>query len=96
MVRRGELTRSALWAQALGGVLSSATLPGATAYIADVTTEGERSRGVAWMGAATSLGMVAGSSFSLGFSRTTQSPYRQWRRLASLSAAAYYEEKTET
>jgi DHA1 family multidrug resistance protein-like MFS transporter len=47
-------------ARVLGGVLSSATLPGATAYVADVTTEGERSRGMAWMGAATSLGVVVG------------------------------------
>lgn len=42
------------------GVLSSATLPVASAYVADTTTEKQRSRGMAWMGAATSLGVVVG------------------------------------
>lgn len=49
-------------ARILGGVLSSATLPAATAYISDTTTEDERSRGMAWLGAAVSLGVVVGPS----------------------------------
>lgn len=44
----------------IDGFLSSAALPAATAYIADVTTEHDRSRGMAWFGTAVSLGVVAG------------------------------------
>ena len=47
-------------ARILGGVLSSATFPAASAYVSDTTTEQQRSRGMAWMGAATSLGVVVG------------------------------------
>ncbi len=55
---------TSLWllyaARMLGGILSSATLPVSAAYVADATTEGERSRGMAWLGTATSLGFVVG------------------------------------
>lgn len=55
---------SSLWllyaARILGGILSSATLPVSAAYVADATTEGERGRGMAWLGTATSLGFVVG------------------------------------
>lgn len=55
---------TSLWllyaARMLGGVLSSATLPVSAAYVADATTEDERSRGMAWLGTATSLGFVVG------------------------------------
>jgi MFS transporter, DHA1 family, multidrug resistance protein len=55
---------TSLWllyvARILGGILSSATLPVAAAYIADMTTEQARGRGMAWMGTATSLGFVVG------------------------------------
>lgn len=55
---------SSLWllyaARILGGLLSSATLPVSAAYVADATTEGERGRGMAWLGTATSLGFVVG------------------------------------
>ena len=47
-------------ARLLGGVLSSATFPAASAYVADTTTKEQRSRGMASMGAATSLGVVVG------------------------------------
>ena len=47
-------------ARILGGILSSATLPVSAAYVADATTEGERGRGMAWLGTATSLGFVVG------------------------------------
>jgi DHA1 family multidrug resistance protein-like MFS transporter len=55
---------TSLWllyaARILGGILSSATLPVAAAYVADLTTEQERGRGMAAMGTATSLGFVVG------------------------------------
>lgn len=47
-------------ARILGGVLSSATLPVSAAYVADMTTDEERGRGMAWLGAAVSLGFVVG------------------------------------
>lgn len=55
---------TSLWllyaARILGGILSSATLPVSSAYIADLTTHKERSRGMAWLGSAVSLGFVVG------------------------------------
>lgn len=55
---------SSLWllysARILGGILASATVPAATAYVADATSEKERGRGMAWLGTAVSLGAVAG------------------------------------
>ena len=57
------LSRS-LWllyaSRIVGGILSSATLPAAAAYVVDMTTKDERSRGMAWLGTATSLGVVVG------------------------------------
>lgn len=47
-------------ARALAGVLSSATMPSAMAYIADITTNETRSKGVGLMGAAMGLGMILG------------------------------------
>lgn len=44
----------------LAGVLSSATLPTAMAYIADTTEARDRSRGVGLLGAAMGLGMIFG------------------------------------
>lgn len=46
--------------RALGGALSAATIPAAQAYIADLTTGQERSRGMAAMGAAMNLGFLLG------------------------------------
>jgi len=55
---------SSLWmlyaVRAIGGFLTSAMLPAATAYVADITTERDRNRGMAWLGTAVSLGVVAG------------------------------------
>lgn len=50
--------------RALGGFLSSATLPAATSYIADITTDRDRSRGMALLGGAVSLGVIAGPALS--------------------------------
>jgi len=58
---------NSLWifygARIIGGIFSSAMFPAATAYVADVTTEDERSRGMAWEGTAVSLGVVFGPAF---------------------------------
>ncbi len=55
---------TSLWllyvARIVGGILSSATLPVSAAYIVDMTTTEERSRGMAWLGTAASLGVVVG------------------------------------
>ncbi len=55
---------TSLWllyvARILGGILSSAALPVAASYVADMTTDQERSRGMAALGTATSLGFVVG------------------------------------
>ena len=47
-------------ARIVGGVLSSATLPASTAYVADTTGREDRARGMAWLGTAASLGVVVG------------------------------------
>lgn len=47
-------------ARILGGMLSAATLPVSAAYVVDMTTREERSRGMAWLGTAASLGVVVG------------------------------------
>lgn len=49
-----------LLARAVAGVLSSATLPTALAYVADTTPARDRSEGMGLMGAAMGLGMVFG------------------------------------
>jgi DHA1 family multidrug resistance protein-like MFS transporter len=46
--------------RALGGILSSATLPTAMAYISDSTSEKERGGGMGIVGAALGIGMVLG------------------------------------
>jgi MFS transporter, DHA1 family, multidrug resistance protein len=47
-------------ARALAGILSSATIPTAQAYISDTTSEQDRSRGMGILGAAFGIGMVLG------------------------------------
>lgn len=55
---------TSLWllyaARVAGGILSAATLPVSAAYVVDMTTKEERSRGMAWLGTAASLGVVVG------------------------------------
>jgi DHA1 family multidrug resistance protein-like MFS transporter len=46
--------------RAVGGFLSSAMLPAATAYVSDLTAERNRAKGMAWLGTAVSLGVIAG------------------------------------
>lgn len=50
-------------ARAVGGVLAAAMLPAAAAYVSDVTTERDRTNGMAWLGTAVSLGAIAGPAF---------------------------------
>ena len=57
-------------ARALGGLLSSAIFPAATAYVADSTTDAHRARGMAWLGSASSLGAVVGPALGGAFART--------------------------
>ncbi|MDI6731067.1 MAG: MFS transporter [Candidatus Margulisbacteria bacterium] len=52
----------------LGGILSSACLPTAMAYMADTTDENERGAGMGMLGAAMGLGMVVGPSIGGLFS----------------------------
>lgn len=47
-------------ARILGGIISSAILPTSASYVADMTDEEKRGRGMAWLGTATSLGFVVG------------------------------------
>jgi len=65
---------TSLWllyaARILGGVLSSATLPVSAAYVADMTTDAERGRGMAWLGTTVSLGFVVGPALGGTLSRT--------------------------
>jgi len=51
-----------------GGILSSACLPSAMAYVADTTTEEERGGGMGMMGAAMGLGMIVGPAIGGIFS----------------------------
>ena len=55
---------NSLWllyaARALGGALSAATIPAASAYVADITTAGARARGMAWLRTAIGFGSIAG------------------------------------
>lgn len=47
-------------ARTLAGILTSATLPTAMAYMVDITSEEDRSKGVGLMGAAMGVGMIFG------------------------------------
>jgi DHA1 family multidrug resistance protein-like MFS transporter len=71
---------TSLWtlyaARVLGGMLSSAVLPVAAAYVADTTTDAERGRGMASMSAATSLGFVVGPG--LGGMLVRQDLHWEW------------------
>lgn len=73
---------TSLWllyaARIIGGVLSSATLPVTAAYVVDVTTKEERSRGMAWLGTAASLGVVVGPALGGLLSR------RDWHLIWSI------------
>ncbi len=56
-------------ARILGDILSSATLPVSAAYVADMTTDEERAKGMAWFGTAVSLGFGVGPALGGTLSR---------------------------
>ena len=49
-------------ARILSGIFSSAILPTATAYVADASSDSDRGKSMAWLGAATGLGVVVRST----------------------------------
>jgi multidrug resistance protein len=55
-------------ARIIGGILSSANMPTAMAYVADITTEENRGKGMGVVGAATGLGFVFGPAIGGIFS----------------------------
>ncbi|WP_144548053.1 MFS transporter [Bacillus sp. X1(2014)] len=56
-------------ARIIGGILSSANMPTAMAYVADITTEENRGKGMGIIGAATGLGFVFGPAIGGIFSK---------------------------
>lgn len=60
-------------ARVLGGILSSANMPTAMAYVADITTEENRGKGMGIVGAATGLGFVFGPAIGGIFSKISLS-----------------------
>ncbi|MBT2725115.1 MFS transporter [Bacillus sp. ISL-46] len=56
-------------ARIIGGFLSSANMPTAMAYVADITTEENRGKGMGIVGAATGLGFVFGPAIGGIFSK---------------------------
>ena len=73
---------TSLWllyaARIVGGFLSSATLPASAAYVVDMTTKEKRAQGMAWLGTATSLGVIVGPALGGLLSR------RDWHVTASI------------
>jgi len=62
--------------RALGGILSSATLPTAMAYISDSTSENDRGGGMGLVGAAMGVGMVLGPGIGgMMGGRSLQAPF---------------------
>lgn len=71
---------SKLWmlfvARIIGGVLSAANMPTVTAYVADITTDEDRSKGMGVVGAATGLGFIFGPAIGGVFTKISlQAPF---------------------
>jgi len=75
---------ASLWmlylSRALGGSLSAAILPVSAAFVADLTLDSRRGKGMAWMGSAAGLGVMVGPAFGgwlagVNFSRLLQFGY---------------------
>jgi len=60
-------------ARIIGGILSSANMPTAMAYVADITTEEDRGKGMGIIGAATGLGFIFGPAIGGVFSSSNLS-----------------------
>ncbi len=56
-------------ARIIGGILSSANMPTASAYVADITTPENRSKGMGIIGAAAGLGFIVGPAIGGIFSK---------------------------
>jgi len=56
-------------ARIIGGMLSAAVLPIAAAFVADMTSEQDRARGMTWLGSATSFGVVLGPALGAFLSK---------------------------
>ncbi|UFT99298.1 MFS transporter [Radiobacillus kanasensis] len=54
-------------ARIIGGILSAANMPTVMAYVADITTEEDRGKGMGLIGAATGLGFIFGPAIGGGF-----------------------------
>lgn len=63
-----------IFLRALAGMVSSATLPTAMAYLADITSGAERSKGMGMLGAAMGLGMIFGPAIGGWLGRSSFSP----------------------
>lgn len=64
------------FARIVGGVLSAANMPTAMAYVADITTDEERSKGMGMIGAATGLGFIFGPAIGGMFTNISlQAPF---------------------
>ena len=68
-------TADSLWvlfvARVIGGILSSANMPTAMAYVADITTPEDRGKGMGIIGAAIGLGFIFGPAIGGVFSKTS-------------------------
>lgn len=68
---------SKLWmlfaARIIGGFLSSANMPAVMAYVADITSEEERGKGMGIIGASVGLGFILGPAIGGIFSKTSLS-----------------------
>jgi DHA1 family multidrug resistance protein-like MFS transporter len=53
----------------LNGIFSAAILPTANAYVADASSDSDRGKGMAWLGASTGLGVVVGPALGAWLSR---------------------------
>lgn len=66
---------SELWmlfaARIIGGMLSAANMPTAMAYVADITSEEDRGKGMGIIGAATGLGFIFGPAIGGVFAETS-------------------------
>jgi MFS transporter, DHA1 family, multidrug resistance protein len=64
---------SNLWmlfvARIIGGILSAANMPTVQAYVADITTEEDRGKGMGIIGAATGLGFIFGPAIGGAFTK---------------------------
>ncbi len=56
-------------ARIFGGILSAANMPTVTAYVADITSEEDRSKGMGMIGAATGIGFIFGPAIGGVFSK---------------------------